>query len=64
MKSREYNKYIQGYLYALNECAEGNILRLKIRCFQSEFYDNFDKGLLKGMYEFELKHSSKDSVWT
>lgn len=55
MKIKEYNKYIQGYIYALNECAEGNVSQLKFRFFQTDYYDNFDNGLLKGIYEFEKK---------
>jgi len=55
MKTKEYNKYIQGYIYALNECADGNVAQLKVRFFQTDYYDNFDNGLLKGIYEFEKK---------
>lgn len=43
-------------MYALNQCAEGNILNLKNRYFQSQHWDNFDNGLIKGVLEYEKKH--------
>lgn len=55
MKTKEYNKYIQGYIYALNECANGNAPKLKCRFFETDFYDNFDNGIVKALFEFEKK---------
>jgi hypothetical protein len=58
MKIKEYNKFIKGYLYALNECAYGNIKELKLRCWQ-DYNTSFDNGIFKGVYEFERKHTQK-----
>lgn len=58
MKIKEYNKFIKGYLYALNECAYGNIKELKLIYWQ-DHNTSFDNGISKGVYEFERKHTQK-----
>lgn len=58
MKIKEYNKFIKGYLYALNECACGNVKELKFRCWKNH-NNSFDNGIFKGVYEYEKKHTPK-----
>lgn len=58
MKLREYNKFIKGYLYALNECAYGNVKELKLRYYQN-YNSSFDNGIFKGVCEFEKRHATK-----
>lgn len=58
MKINEYHKFIQGYIYAINECADGNISQLKFRFYQTDYLDNFDNGIVKAVYEYEKKQET------
>jgi len=55
MKNKEYNRFIRGYIFALNECASGNSKPLENRYAQSIYNDNFDNGIFKGLFDSKKK---------
>lgn len=53
MRLHTYNNFIRGYIYSINECAAGNIEKLKCMYLYTENNDEFEDGVFKGIFESE-----------
>lgn len=51
MKTRIYNNFIKGYIYAINEIASGNIHKLKNMYLYAETNSEFEDGVFKGIID-------------